>query len=341
MLSGHALAMWFERRLATVNSAKLIVFSLFAAAAPGPLLLLIKEIGWRSTYPVMGLVVVVALLPLVIFFYRNTPEEVGQHLDGDRDGDPAEHEPHEEPESDEDIPGQPLTGSPTSNPAAKPKAEDPAFTLGEAVRTWAFWLLVPVSVLSGLIGTAVIFHLEGLMTQAGVGTESPEAMAKSIAGAVAAWPICSAVAMLGGGILADRVKARWLLPLSPGLLVVTCVLWILVLRGVLTGLAPIAVAMGVFGLSQGIGTSVGHPAIARYFGRKHHGSIRGAASTATVAGTAAGPAIAGNMFDMMGQSFIPAMITFIVMTLPLAIATLTLKPPKRPDRSPDTPDQTV
>ena len=83
--------------------------------------------------------------------------------------------------------------------------------------------------------------------------------------------------------------------------------------------------------------SVGHPAIARYFGRLNHGAIRGSASTAGVAGTAAGPAMAGIAFDQLGGTFVPAMIGFCVMTLPLALAATTLKPPSRPERGPSQP----
>jgi MFS family permease len=81
MLSSHVLALWFERRLATVESIKHAAISLAGAVVPALVLVLINEFGWRRAYAVLGIAVAAVLLPLIEFVLRDRPEEIGQHLD--------------------------------------------------------------------------------------------------------------------------------------------------------------------------------------------------------------------------------------------------------------------
>ncbi len=317
MLSGHTIAMWFERKLGTVHAAHALGFAAGSALMPFPVGWLIEHHGWRPALLVLAAFVLLLVIPPVLTVFRNKPEDIGQHLDGD----PVEHETH-------DV----MHGGP-------PPPSDPAFTARQAMATRAYWIIVPIMVAGGLIGTALLFHMQ-TMLQAG-GLEGTEIQA---AAAIQPWPIAFAVGTIVAGPLADRVKPALLLSLAPLVMGVSC----LVCLAAAAGLAPsgwtvalMGAGMGVFGISQAIGVAVGNPTIARYFGRTHHGAIRGTVTTLMVAGTGAGPLMAGAAYDLAGESFTPILLAFAIACVPLTLSAFWLRPPTPPadpDRTPD-PDE--
>ncbi len=305
LLATHTTSMWFERRLGRAHAILAIGgFMAGSAIAPQPVAWLIDQLGWRNAMLTLAAVVFLLVMPLVLTVFRNRPEDIAQHLDGD----PAEHEHHD-----------PAHGGPTP-------AGDPAFTAREALATRAFWILVPIMVANGLIGTALLFHMQAMLESAGLeGTERQAALA------IQSWPIATIVGTLVVGHLADRVRPRLLLPLAPALLAIACLTCLAAVSMVeRQWVIPVMGAgMAAFGLGQAISGGVGNPTVARYFGRTHHGAIRGIIQSITVAGTGAGPLIAGLVFDYSGKSFGPILIVFSLCTIPLAIAATTLKPPRR------------
>ena len=62
-----------------------VVLGLTMGMGVAPLVLtsLINEIGWRMTYQWMGLAICVVLLPPLLSWFRNRPEELGMSPDGD------------------------------------------------------------------------------------------------------------------------------------------------------------------------------------------------------------------------------------------------------------------
>lgn len=259
MLSSHLLALWFERRLATIESIKHAGFSLAGAASPQVVVWLIAATNWRSAYALLGVVVALLILPLVATVFRNKPEDIGQHLD---------NEPPEYHERWHDI-----------HEAKTHPEQEAAFTLKQTRSTLTFWCIALPGILSGLVGTAMLFHIQPILDGAGV-----EDFVKTGATAASVWAIVLFASILLAGPVADRVHPRILLPIS-------CVLNALsltIMAFAQSGIAAI-LALSVFGLAQGIAMSTSGPTIARYFGRKYHGSIRGFMTTLMVAGTALGP----------------------------------------------------
>ncbi len=304
MLAGHTTAMWFERRLGRAHAVLAIGFMAGSAIAPQPVALLIERLGWRSAMLVLAAIVFCLIVPLVLTIFRNRPEEIGQHLDGD----PTEHARH-------DI----AHGGP-------PPAGDPAFTSRQAVRTRAFWILVPIMVANGLIGTALIFHMQAMLESAGL-----EGSERQVALAIQPWPIATILGTLVVGHLADRVRPHRLLPFAPALLTIACLtcLWAIVGVDPDWTIRVMGAGMFAFGLGQAVSGGVANPTVARYFGRTHHGAIRGIILSAVVAGTGAGPFIAGLAFDHLGETFVPILIAFAASGVPLAIAATMLRPPRR------------
>ena len=321
MLAGHTIAMWFERRLGTAHALLAIVgFAGGSALMPAPTAWLIEHHGWRPALLALAGMILLLTIPFVVLIFRNRPEDIGQHLDGD----PGEHAAH-------DV----LHGG-------KPPKDDPAFTRAQAMRTRAYWILVPIMCANGLIGTALLFHMQVMLRSAGM--EGSEAQA---AIAIQPWPIAFGVSMLLLGWLVDRIPPRRLLPFGPAIMLVSCAVCLLGVSGrVPEGwiVGTMALGMGLFGVSMGISVAVGNPAIARYFGRTHHGAIRGTITLASVAATGVGPWLAGWAYEAAGEDFTPILIVFALSGVPLAIASLFLRPPTPPTErdlshpDPDEPD---
>ncbi len=307
MLSSHVLALWFERRLATVESIKHGAISLAGALVPAVVLWLIQGFGWRQAYAILGVTVAAVLLPLIAFVLRDRPEEVGQHLDNE----PPEyherwHDAHER--------------------AIAPPAEI-VFTLGQTLGTRSFWLLIMPGVLSGLVGTAMLFHIQPVLTAAGL--ENPIGAGQL---AVSAWSVAMFVGLMSGGPIADRLPPRAILPVAAlGTGLSSAVLWMTAQPW------HAAAAMAVFGVAQGWGMAAAGPAVARFFGRPHHGAIRGFVTTAMVAGTATGPYLLTALASWVGDDLRRGLVVFALASVPIALgAAFATRPSarigrKRPD----------
>ncbi len=311
LLAGHTTSMWFERRLGRAHAILAIGgFMAGSAIAPQPVAWLIAQLGWRYAMLALAAFVFFLVMPLVLTVFRDRPEQIGQHLDGD----PVEHEKHDIANGGSPPPG------------------DPAFTSRQALKTRAFWVLVPVMVANGLIGTALLFNMQAMLETAGLeGTEKQAALA------IQSWPIATIVGTLIVGNLADRMRPNVLLPIGPVFLAISCLTCLIAVSGWIATpwIIPVMGAgLAAFGLGQSVSGGVGNPTIARYFGRTHHGAIRGIIQSIAVAGTGAGPFIAGVAFEWSGQSFIPILIIFAISCVPLAIMATTLRPPKRPAPTP-------
>ncbi|MEM8757100.1 MAG: MFS transporter [Planctomycetota bacterium] len=301
MLSSHVLALWFERRLATVESIKHAAMGVAGFVAPAAVIALIAAVGWREAYAWLAVIVAAAVLPLVATVFRDRPEDLGQHLDNER---PAAHQrwrsAHEQNE---------------------PARLEPAFTLRQALGTRVFWLLLLPGLFSGSVGTAMLFHIQPILTPS-LGDDAIVAGTR----AVSTWSIVLPAGLLVGGVLADRLQVRGLA--SAGALLVGAGASILSGAG---SSAVAAVAMAVFAVGMGLGMAAISPAYARYFGRPHHGAIRGVVSTAMVAGTAAGPVALAWAASLAASGergdFGPGLIVCGLLGLPVAAISLLIRPP--------------
>jgi sugar phosphate permease len=318
MLSGHTVAMWFERRLGTVHSLLSVLgFAAGSALLPQPTAWLLTTYGWQTTLLVFAGMVVLLVVPASIFLFRNRPEDIGQHLDGD----PVEPRSH-------DV----LHGG-------TPPPGDPAFTALQAMGTGAYWILLLNMVASGFIGTALIFHMPAMLTQAGLeGNEQQAALA------IQPWPIAFGMATLLVGWLVDRLHPARILPASLILMALSILLCVAATRGMVANrlIVPfMALGMCVYGASQAIVMCVGNPTIARYFGRTHHGAIRGTVSTAMVMGTGAGAYVVALGYDLAGRDFTIVYLICAALTLPLGIAAAMLRRPTPPADRDLTPDHDI
>lgn len=299
LVSNHAVAMWFHRRLGSVTGIKLVVVFGLWAGLPTLVVWMIESLGWRQTYAALGVAVWVLVIPAALLFVRNRPEDIGLQIDDD--GRPSR-----------------ATGRATS-PAPRP---EPSFTLREALRTRAYWVLAAATFLPPLIGTAMLFDMQPILAERGMGA-SVGAIAVSV------WSITMATMAIPAGILTDRVRPAVLIAVGLSLTVVSAAL-----LAVASGPGLVYACMVSFGVGQSIGASSAAATVARYFGRLHHGAIRSSLTRIGVFGTGIGPLMTGLSAKFTG-AYDAALWGFAISCLPVIALCTLLSQPRPPTLDPD------
>ena len=189
--------------------------------------------------------------------------------------------------------------------AAARAIEVPGLELNEALRSRSFWLIAIAEVLFATAGVGVRIHLVPYLT--GIGYSPTVA-----AGLFAAMFIFSAVGTFVIGYMADTRGGRVMLTT----VFVASAAGIAALLGAAHLVAVVAFIV-VFGFVRE--THLVPLVIAESLGVRRLGSILGLLALFTTFGFAAGPAIAGRIFDVTG-SYTGAWILFVAMALISAIA---------------------
>lgn len=323
LVSSHALAMWYERRLGFAEAVRHLGMPAAVAVLPAATLWLIDAVGWRVTYALYGIGVWAIVLPLVALAYVNRPEDVGQRLDGDEAGasgtglDGGQSSPRDVPDIEIDAPSVGDAG----HLGPLPAAEDTAFTLAQAMRTPAYWIVTASMMLSAAVGTAFVFHAQPMMTDLGFDAGLAAALTFTLG-------VVTLVVTVPFGAVVDRCRPSVLVALTTVGLGAACLCY---------AYAPavsysLLFAHGSYfflGLSQSMLFLLASPIFARFYGRRHHGSIRGSLTTFMVVGTSAGPLVFSVGRDTSG-SFAEPFYWAAVVSMPLSCAGLLLHRPAHP-----------
>ena len=260
LLSANALAMWFNRRLGFAGGLMSVGTALSMGGTPALVLWMIHSYGWRWTYALLGLLVWSIMAPLLIFVFRNRPEDVGQEPDGGMAAGSANY------------PAQ--TGA--------------SFSLSEAMQTRAYWIGAAASAHWSMIGTGIQFHLVQIFLDRGMTAEDAALAFAVLAGSVA-------FARFGGGLLADRAPLNVLLVIAP-IFLASGILLLQFSSSIWTA----RLFAGALGMGSGLLMAIHTTLWVRYFGRGHLGKIRGSLATVEVGASSLGPFAMGFFYDWFG-----------------------------------------
>ena len=270
---------WFIRRrplgLAADSFAKGAGLTIMPLAAQ----FMITGWDWRTTWLVLGLFTfALGVIPPFLFISRR-PEDMGLEPDPLPD------------ETTESKSSEPVGGVP-----APLEITETNFTVSQAFRTRAFWLLAAFSAAGFMVQAGVSLHQvahyinQGLPGASAALTASTFAFSQIISGLI--W-----------AALARRVSVRFLLSTAA----------FVVAAAAIGTSASASVATGLIASASG-GRGVGglhfltRLAWADYYGRNHLGRIRGFAMSAQIGGQAVGPVLAGFMFDATGSYLMPLLV---------------------------------
>ena len=309
LVASNTPAMWFDRRLGLAGGLVGLGQSVGFAVLPALFLFVVTGyehtdetggfdgLGWRNGYQFLGLANTAILLPVLWLVYRNRPADVGQRVDGG----PTEEEP-----VDADAPD-----------AAPPNAQSrPSLTAPQAYRTFPFWFAAGAQATWAMIGTALFYHLLTILGDRGV-PETDAAFCFTV------FAVAMAAGQFGGGLLADRIRPRFLVSLFGLLATAGCgLLYLTHSSGAAWTFA------GVLGLAQGLLTATMNVLWPRFFGTAALGAIRGTVQTLGAAACAVGPVIVAYSREGFGSEE-PALLLFAVLLLTIAATAPFLRPPAR------------
>ena len=224
------------------------------AALPLAVAALIMAVGWRGALQFSAAATAIIVLPLCLWLLRSAPSSVAY----------------------------PAGRSWKLAPAGLSFGPTYWHLLGSA----NFWALAPAACLWGATITAVLFFQLQLGATRGWDPHW-------VAGSIAAFALANALAMMGSGILADRLTGRraypfFLLPMLLGLLLLAFIRqpWVYPL------------VLFFLGLSNGSGSTLLNTALAEVFGTASIGAVRSLFAMAIVVSTAVGPVAFGALLDL-------------------------------------------
>ena len=288
---------WFLRKRSMAMSMVYSAGGIGGLVLAPAVMAIIGSVGWRSAYLILSAIVVVFMVVIPGIFIRNKPEDLGQVPDGAVALETAKAK--------------------SSAPLRKVHTTPVDFTLGEAVRTRALWLVIFTSVVfmftMNMIATHQIAFLEtigvvGMVAATAMGIFSGIQVVGAVAFGVSGlrynmWPltvICTVVATIG-----------------MALALVTKSLSMVFVYNIVLGI-------GIGGFFTG---NLGIPS--SYFGRTNYPKIVGIAIPfATILGSA-GPLVAGAMYDKTGSYTLPFTITVILLIVSV-VCMILAPPPKHP-----------
>lgn len=288
---------WVRKRGMIMGLSGLILAVLGMGAFPNLVHYLISILGWRMTYPILGAILILGMVPVGYLLFRNRPEDYGLQPDG------AAVE----------------LGQSEAEVASIPE-RDLDWTLKEALHTRVFWVLLVSWASFTMMSTGQFFHMVSIFQDQGLASTVAASVFVPIA-------LATATANLLGGIAIDRVSVKYLLAIA--LVFQALSLWRIQSLDSTVSVYAFGMLLGVTGgLFQAIGAVV-WPA---FYGRRHLGSIYGFASAAGVLGAALGPLPFGIVRDVLG-SYQLILYAASALSLLLSLLSLTVqKPLKQPVR---------
>jgi sugar phosphate permease len=294
------IANWFVRKRGRAVAVRSVGLRAGQAIIPMVIFAIMAVSSWRVAFAALaGFTALTIIVPGALYL-RRRPEDLGLHPDGD--AAPREAAPR------------------TGGSRFARTVEDVSWTLAQARRTRAFWLLVAYMSVDRFALGAINLHLVSNFSDKGL----PDALAVSVLSIFAA---TSAVTGVPWGLVLDRLHVRYGAMLMSFLLL--CSMLIIIVAD--SYLLAVAFAL-TFGLAAGGSTVIENMLYSDYFGRRSLGAIRGFTAPFRLFAPL-GPTLTGFIQDSTG-SYTPAFWLFGgVFAMNLVLMSLA-RPPRHPGVDP-------
>jgi len=292
IIASVPVAKWFVRRRGTALALATLGMGIGPVIFVPVTQALIGGVGWRKAWMLLGGISMALTIPLALAFLRRQPEDMGLRPDGD-------------PET-----------SVEAEAAPRPHEAEAVWSVGQAVRTRAFWLLTSALVLNGFAMGGGSVHRIPYWMELGFDAQLVSFSFAADAGS-------AALMMVVAGFLLDRFPARY------------------VAAGAFAGFAGAVGLMIVgssafhmfgstvlFGCSVGINMVIQTYIWASYYGRAFLGTIRGVTMPAILVAMAIGAPTVGYIYDFTG-GYVPAWWLLIGIYVAASLVMLSATPPER------------
>jgi len=264
-----AISNWFVRKTSRALSILAIGAGVGGFICAPAAAFLIKYLGWRLSFVVVGIIIWVIVLPLSLII-RHRPEDMGLRPDGDP--------PQKNPPKQIQVPDENMSG----------ELNQRDWTLKEALLSKSYWILTSSFVLSGLAHSVINVHLVPALTDMGI---SPEKAAFSLGFMV----LISIVGRLSFGWLGDFIDKRYLF-MTTYLMQAVAIFVLITARN----MDLVYIFIVLYGIGFGGGIPLDPAIRVEYFGRSAFAKIGGFMAPMFMIAGIIGPLLAGHVFDVAG-----------------------------------------
>lgn len=291
LMPSTLVSQWFIRYRGRALAFMSVGSLIGASAVPLINNALISAWGWHVAWRFWTVVLIILFAPLVVWLVRSKPEAVGLYPDGIM--------------AQMDTVGKP-----------KVTSQEESYTVSEAMRTMAFWLLLFCAFVPAMVNTGVTFNIYSVLGTEGISRGETVAVLGIV-------PLIGFVCTFTSGFLLERIQVRYLIALSFVLELIQ------MLAIVLIHASWMIVLFAVFwGLSQGLQNIAINISFANYYGRTYLGSINSLLMVATVVGSAFGPLPFGYGFDHF-HSYQPILIIMTLFPIVAGVFAILAKQPHK------------
>lgn len=276
---GTVISHWFDRHRGLAMALAMMGIGIGSIVVPMLAQRLIAVHGWRITFMIFGVAVLLLPLPLLYAWLEDDPSQRGLHPDGD-------------------------VQAGNSRP---PSQDQPGDHWREIWHSPTFWNLVCIFILTGAAVHGAALHMSAIFTDRGV-TAERAAMATSLVGAAVI------VGRLASGYLLDRLFAPYVAIVFYG---ATAVGIAMLSTGIAGPLALVAAFLSGLGMGAEV-ESMGYM-VSRYFGLRAFGVAYGVAFGAFMIAGSAGVLWMGAGYDRYHSYTVPLVSLCAAVVLALVL----------------------
>ncbi|MCP8618097.1 MFS transporter [Salirhabdus salicampi] len=346
LLPNTLVPQWFMEKRGRALSVMAVGGFISAAIYPPVNTFMIGFIGWRLTWIFWGLLILLIFVPATLYFVRNRPEQVNEVIDGHpRDRYRLNRSQVKgmiaaifivvnslafvyffsnwyvwfpvsavlflflyrlllrRLEKQESHRRLNLHG----------EVNEVSWTLNEAMKTRAFWIILFCVSVPSLVNTGITFHIVSIAEGKGLTPGTAATMLALMA--IIGFPISFI-----SGYLVDKFKVHYILAVTFFIhIVAILVLW------QLNSVVGAFIYGGIWGIAHGFERVVLSIIWPNYFGREHLGSIKGVSQSVMVFASALGPLPFALFYDWFSRYDEVLLLTTL---LPLTAGLLVLISPK-------------